>query len=148
MSKHNLTPSDRLWSKVDIQSPDDCWEWLAGKTRDGYGVIKKGNRYIYAHRLSWKLNRGTIPNGLCVLHYCDNPGCVNPAHLFLGTHADNVADRTSKGRSASKLNVNQVIAIRNEYAQGFINQRELATKYKVHSSNIGLVVRRKTWRHI
>lgn len=97
--------SERFWKKVDQNGPTHpvlgtpCWVWTASRFVRGYGALKvddgpKG----YAHRISWELHFGPIPDGLWVLHRCDNPPCVNPAHLFLGTHLDNMADMDAKGR--------------------------------------------------
>lgn len=98
------TPSeDRFWAKVDKSG--DCWVWTASVFRErlGYGKFQTGSnrgesRVAYAHRVSWELHFGPIPNGLFVCHHCDNPPCVRPDHLFLGTAADNVRDMDRKGR--------------------------------------------------
>jgi hypothetical protein len=90
----------RFWEKVDRRGPDQCWLWTAALTGNGYGVIRLDTHLprVQAHRASWMLSNGPIPDGLWVLHRCDTPRCVNPAHLFLGTRADNVQDMIAKGR--------------------------------------------------
>lgn len=90
--------ADRFWSKV--QRTNGCWLWTASKDAFGYGRFSAAER---AHRHSWTLAHGAIPDGLCVLHRCDTPACVNPAHLFLGTRADNVADMVTKGRHINPM---------------------------------------------
>ena len=92
--------SEKLWSRVDIQGSDDCWEWRHSKAREGYGRIKHGRTQEFrAHRVSWELVNGPIPDGLVVCHKCDNPPCCNPNHLFLGTRRDNHRDMLVKGRA-------------------------------------------------
>ena len=98
---------ERFWAKVDRSGPGPehrpelgpCWQWTASRTRAGYGKfsIRRGC-FEESHRVSWRLHSGPIPDGLWVLHHCDNPPCVRPSHLFLGTNADNVADMLAKGR--------------------------------------------------
>ena len=89
---------NRFWSKVDIKGPDDCWEWQAGKHRQGYGVFKFDGKPQLAHRISWLLANTEIPEGMVVMHTCDNTPCVNPNHLCLGTQKDNVQDMKAKKR--------------------------------------------------
>jgi hypothetical protein len=86
----------RFWNKVN--KTKKCWEWLATKNNKGYGRIQVNGKSRLAHRISYGLKNGEIPRGLEVLHKCDNPLCVNPKHLFLGTHKDNLQDMAKKGR--------------------------------------------------
>ena len=126
-----------------------CVEWEGAKCR-GYGRVGKSQ---YAHRAAWERANGNIPKGICVLHKCDNPACVNVDHLFLGTHADNMADMVKKGRSPrsngekdgnSKLTEDQVRAIRTDNRL----HRKIAAEYGVTRANISYIKRRNTWRHL
>ena len=90
----------RFWSKVMIGTPNECWEWTAGCDKDGYGQFSIGYTGTRAHRFSYLINRGPIAKGMVVCHTCDNPRCVNPSHLWLGTIEDNNRDMKAKGRSA------------------------------------------------
>lgn len=93
------TLEERFWGKVEKSTdPDGCWEWTAGRFSKGYGAFSIKGRNQKANRVAWQLVHGTIPEGLCVLHKCDNPGCVRPDHLFLGTNLDNSKDCSQKGR--------------------------------------------------
>lgn len=102
-NQYTNTPLDvRFWARVQKSREDKCWLWQGSVNKDGYGRLQVGprgaNRMWAAHRLAYALHNGPIPDGLWVLHHCDNPPCCNPAHLFLGTLADNHADMDSKGR--------------------------------------------------
>ena len=97
-----MSIEERFWNKVDRCGPDECWEWLADKELKGYGRFKVAGRVIKAHRFAWELENGEVPKDLCVLHKCDVPSCVNPAHLFLGTRGDNNRDCIRKGRGGSQ----------------------------------------------
>lgn len=92
------TVKARFWSKVSIGAPDDCWEWQAYATKQGYGKFSIGKKLYMAHRVSYKLTYGDFDQSLDCCHKCDNPRCVNPNHLFLGTTKDNMQDMLSKGR--------------------------------------------------
>ena len=100
MSRWQEEPlSERFWAKV--RKSEGCWEWVASTmTKSGYGKIFDSGKLEGAHRVSWKLEHGEIPDGLCVLHHCDNRKCVRPSHLFLGTHKDNTDDMWSKNRGS------------------------------------------------
>lgn len=100
-TRHGQSVEARFWAKVDVRGPDECWEWQASTTSSGYGQIMvnaRPRRITRAHRLSWTIANGPIPSGMVVCHRCDNPPCVNPAHLFVATQQDNIADMVRKGR--------------------------------------------------
>lgn len=152
-------PSSRFWSKVDRRSDDECWQWTASNNGNGYGIIGERvdgrQRTVYAHRLSYEMHHGEIPDGMQVCHRCDNRGCVNPAHLFVGTCADNHADMVAKGRSTSgerntqsKLTEPDVVRIREMYADG-VSLAAISKAYPhVHKVTVFDVVHRRTWTHI
>lgn len=164
----------RFWSKVDRSGgPGACWEWAGWRfTVSGYGAFDKTKprKKIGAHRQSWELTFGSIPRQICVLHRCDNRGCVNPSHLFLGTHADNAADREAKGRGnppsgerhrakmrivaargessgTSKLTSNQVIEIRERVFRGETHHA-VAADYGISRSQVGRIAARIDWAHL
>ncbi len=124
--------TDRFWSKVDKNG--DCWIWTASRSKKGYGRIGLGSRkegVALAHRVAYELSIGPIPEGLDVLHSCDNPPCCNPGHLFLGTQQDNMADKIAKGRQPrgaenyrAQLTWEQVDEIRKRY----VHKRGVATR--------------------
>lgn len=101
---------ERFWSKVDKRGPDECWPWTGGKFWDGYGWFSVAGAKKKAHRVSFFLQHGRWPEPCC-LHRCDNPGCVNPVHLFEGTHTDNMRDRERKGRGVSSFRQKMLAAL-------------------------------------
>lgn len=158
--------ADRFWSKVNSSGgPDTCWPWTAFCLPNGYGHFW-GYRYIRdnrsrsksggAHRWAWELTRGPIPAEMFVLHRCDNPPCCNPAHLFLGTPADNMHDMVAKGREAhvrgenhgaAILTARTVLEIRTALSSGN-SQQSLAGRFGVSQTLISAINLRKVWRHI
>lgn len=93
---------DRFWSKVITKGAEECWPWIGGTTPFGHGVFRWNGKNQIASRLVWQMYVGIIPNGLCILHRCDNPRCCNPEHLFLGTKKHNTDDMINKGRQKFK----------------------------------------------
>lgn len=150
--------ASRFWSKVDKRGPDDCWLWTRSKDRFGYGQFFAGQHAVQrnprAHRVAYELSKGAIPSGLCVLHSCDNRPCCNPAHLWVGSNAENVADKTAKGRqtkgaqiNTAKLNADAVRAIRRLKASG-LSCAAVARVHGVSRETVSLISRYKIWKHI
>lgn len=147
---------DRFWSKVDRSSGrESCWPWTACTTRRGYGRYSYKEKMLSSHRVSYELTYGSIPDGLCVCHRCDNPSCVNPSHLFLGTHTDNMRDKIKKGRSKSvapkgekngqaKLTESQVLTIRTDTR----TQRVIAKDFGICQSSVMYIKSGLGWKHV
>ena len=149
---------ERIWSKINKLRIDDCWEWQAATNKLGYGVVMYHGSGALAHRIVWLLENGDVPDGLCVLHTCDNPPCCNPEHLWLGTREDNNKDRAAKGRGGnnpalgeashlSKLTNKNIEKIRMRFASGASVYR-LATLYGVGWRHIYKIVNREIWKHV
>jgi hypothetical protein len=148
----------RLMRRVAV-SPTGCWEFTGARNRRGYGLFSaQGLQKILAHRAAWLLRFGAL-GGRFVLHRCDNPPCVNPAHLFLGTQAENLADMVAKGRHGrggprgqrhdmAVLTERDVIEIRRTYSDGGANLPQLAARFGVGKSTVHRVVHRLTWKHV
>lgn len=143
------TPQERLERKVQVM-PNGCWEWQGNTDNHGYGEIR-GLGQRRAHRLSWVIHRGPIPEGMDLLHHCDNPPCVNPEHLFPGTQGDNNRDRSLKGRSArgersphAKITEAQAV----EVLLSDKPSKILAAELGVHVTQINKIRRGAKWAHL
>ena len=142
----------RFWEKVQRNGKDECWPWLASRNQKGYGWFRRfaNDRQggIHAHRMAWILENGEVPIGMLVCHHCDNRICVNPAHLFIGTAADNAQDASRKHRihRPQKLNWSQILEIRG-LADGGMLQREIGALYGVNQTLISQITRRIIWQH-
>ena len=156
---HPVEPSVRFWSHVaKTNNPDDCWEWMAYKSKGrdgGYGKLAINKKPYSAHRYAWIITFGEIPDGLWVLHKCDNRACCNPNHLFLGTHQDNMNDKVNKGRASSlageinpshKLTIEQVKYIKERYAQGGIGWQKLAKEVGISKRQVGRIIKGQSWK--
>lgn len=141
-----------------FKKAEGCWEWTGAKKPSGYGNFFWEGKYWSAHRFSYTLHIGVIPDGDVVCHRCDNPGCVNPAHLFVGTQLKNITDMITKGRGgpatrkgASHLNAK----LTDEQVQGIRKQRRagetlksIAKDFGVSEATVSLITRGKTWTHL
>lgn len=144
---------ERFWEKVD--KTGDCWNWTAGKVHNGYGRFWFKGKTYQANRFVWEIYNDPIPKGMLVCHKCDNPACVNPEHLFLGTDFDNMQDRNNKRRQAfgnkngmAILTENDVREIVLKYKSGQYSHRELAKMFKVGNTTIDDILRGTKWKHI
>jgi hypothetical protein len=154
---------DRFWEKVNRDGPiqyhmdTPCWEWIHTLWPSGYGKFKCEHKNKRANRVAWVITYGKIPDGMLVLHDCDNPKCVNPEHLFLGTHLDNAKDREQKGRGRNwraqgdkhpnaKLTLEKVAQIRQRFANGE-TARDLAKEFGIHHQTIYPIISRKRWNY-
>lgn len=147
-----------FWAKVSVTAnTENCWEWQGVLTNRGYGQTTKiiaGEKFVGAHRIAYRLYYGISPKNLCVLHECDNPKCVNPNHLFLGTKAENSADMVRKGRAnkgenvhGSKLTGEKVMEIRRRLRNGERGS-SLSREFRVGSSAMFKIHHNQSWKHI
>lgn len=155
---HQRRPLEaRFWEKVEKAGPDDCWLWTGQLNKDGYGVLRAGKVDGYrtqgAHRISFQLAGGTIPEGKSVCHTCDNPGCVNPNHLWVGSNQDNVDDSVRKGRwtrgeksGMAKLTDKDVREMRERYpAESY---EAIARAFRVSKKTARSAIIGETWKHV
>jgi hypothetical protein len=156
-----LSQMDKFYRHVNRGSDDECWEWKASRDRKGYGQFHIGKKSIRSHRVSWIVHFGEIPEGLHVLHHCDNPPCCNPHHLFLGTNRDNALDRECKGRGnkinaknrgeghgMSKLTNEQVLEILELLKDVNCSLREIGDKFGVSRDTIYSIKMKLRWKWI
>lgn len=152
-----MTKHTTFWEKVE--RTESCWNWKASKDRYGYGQLTCQGKHRMAHHVAYELTKGAIPDGLCVLHHCDNPSCVNPEHLYLGTHRHNTQDMMQRGRNqcgrfpgstnpTSKLTEEDVKTIRWMHENGTLSNQAIADHFGVTGALIGMIVKRKIWKHI
>ena len=145
-----------FWNKVKRRGKKQCWDWLAYRNPGGYGMFWYKKRLQLAHRVSWQIHKGSIPKGLCVLHVCDNPSCVNPEHLWLGTRIDNNNDKVRKGRAQhmfgeengrARFTKEQVLELRQLWHAG-ATLSELAGRFARPAASIHHAVSGYTWSHL
>lgn len=155
----NGTFEERFWRRV--KKLDGCWIWQ-GSLSQNYGRLTLDDRRkAFAHRYSYELAYGHIPEGLCVLHKCDNPPCVRPDHLFLGTRKDNRADCVSKNRQAKgetdgyhKLTAREVVQIREQYklsplgTPGAYSLKGIAKRFRISKQTVWDIIHRRRWQHL
>ncbi|SNY95513.1 HNH endonuclease [Halomonas sp. hl-4] len=155
-----LSADDRMrfLNRIEVDQATGCWEWQAGRNKDGYGRMKVGSRDELAHRVSYTIYKGPIPHGKIACHSCDNTGCVNPEHLWLGSNEDNTQDMMKKGRHRSAgslgsrnprsvLSEADAIEVLELIDQGLTN-KAIAAKFSVTHSTISCIRRGKSWKHL
>lgn len=144
-------PLERFWDKVVKADGDECWGWLASTFPDGYGNFHVDGKNLGAHRFMWAyVLKRELPPGMFICHHCDNPPCVNPAHLFIGTAQDNIDDKVAKGRHGyglpnTKLTESQVVFV---LSSPLVSARKLASQFSVTRQTINLIRQGKRWKHI
>lgn len=147
----NSTMASIFWSSVDRTG--ECWVWYGSRDRQGYGRLQFHGKTVKAHRVAYELQFGNLPAELVVCHHCDNPRCVRPEHLFLGTRADNTLDAKLKKRLAShekngraKITVAIAQEIRQRYAEEEITQQQLGFEYSLNQTTISAIIRHRNWK--
>jgi hypothetical protein len=155
-----LTEKDKKRFFDKVKKTKGCWEWIASKNQYGYGHFWI-NKFLFlaSHRISWMIHNGKIPKGICVLHHCDNPSCVRPDHLWLGTKGDNAIDMVRKGRNkygdvrgekngCAKLVKKQILKIKKLWITKKFIQKELAKNFGISQQQISRILNRNRWKHV
>lgn len=152
LNEYDQHALERLCDK--LEEVDGCYEYQGAITDNGYGFIWYKGRNHYAHRIAWLIENGEIPQGMLVLHECDNRRCVRVKHLFLGTHQDNTSDMIAKGRQViacgeakSAFKESTIRLIKQELKAG-ITQREIGRRYGMTRENVSAIARGLSWRHV
>ena len=156
----------RFWKAVNRFGDEDCWIWIGERMKSGYGRIWKNERSVSAHRIALEIKIGRrLKAAECSLHHCDNPSCVNPNHLWIGTKSENNSDRAKKGRNgkkwkttataargsrhgSAKLNEFDIREIREMHRTGNYSQEQIARMFRVSQPLIGLIAHRRIWKHV
>jgi hypothetical protein len=153
MGNRYLSLEERFWGRVQKADGDACWTWAGSHTGTGYGKLRAHGRIELAHRVAWELTKGASAGDLCVCHRCDNPGCVRPDHMFLGTHADNMKDAVAKGRKNESRGVDHYATALDEAAIRAIrasseSSRVIGPRFGVAASTVRSIRNRKSWQHV
>ena len=138
---------ERFWRYVDRRGDGECWPWVGSKRQNGYGQLNVQRYPFKAHRLSFFIHYGLLADNQCVLHTCDNPACVNPAHLFLGTQADNMADAARKDRTTFVVPPDGVAYVRDLWGAGY-SQRAIARSTGYSRRTVGRIVNGEYRHHV
>lgn len=151
-----MAKTEWFWSKVKIGDPEECWEWQGAKL-SGYGRVPLGRRaqYAFAHRMAYQIAVGPIPEGLCVLHSCDNRPCCNPGHLHTGTRGDNIREAVERNRQArgessgkAKLRSIDILTIQELYATGGVSQQDIGNRIGISRREVSHILRGECWGHL
>jgi hypothetical protein len=149
-----MTDEERFWSKVDIKGENECWEYKGYITQSGYGQFRLKGKGVRAHRFAYELTKGTIPEGACICHTCDNRPCCNPKHLWKGNPKENTEDRINKGRTLcgenngrSKFTEDDIISMKRLYQSGF-TVGYIASRFGVGHGHISNILSGRQWKGV
>lgn len=159
LKSRTVTLEQRFKKYVGATMPNGCRHWKGARLPHGYGIISAGTKanplVRRAHCVAWELVHGPVPDGMCVLHKCDRPSCVNVEHLFLGTQEDNIQDMVSKERQSrgskharARMTEEDVLSMRRRYKSGEATQRQLAREYGYAADYISKVINGTYWKHV